>query len=64
MSRTHISLTDPVDNTTRWVYDDRNRLIEAANQLDDARYFEYDRTRRIAENRGRLLLYTICSGKV
>ena len=29
------SKIDPIDNTTRWVYDDLNRVIEQVNQFDD-----------------------------
>ena len=37
-----ITLTDPVNNTTTWVYDNLNRVIEETNELTDTRYFEYD----------------------
>ena len=37
-----LTLTDPVENTTTWTYDNLGRVIEETNELDDAREFEYD----------------------
>lgn len=37
-----LTLTDPEGNTTTWVYDNLNRVIEETNELDDTRYFSYD----------------------
>jgi YD repeat-containing protein len=37
-----LSLTDPVNNTTTWVYDVLNRVVEENNQLSFTRYFVCD----------------------
>jgi RHS repeat-associated protein len=56
-----LTLTDPVSNTTTWVYDPLNRVIEETNQLDDSRYFEYDdvgNLRFLTDRIGRVTEYT------
>ena len=54
------TLTDPVENTTSWFYDDLGRVIEEKNQLDKSRYFQYDAvgnlTQRTDRN-GRVIQY-------
>ena len=36
------SLTDPVQNTTHWSYDDQNCLTQETNASGDSRYYTYD----------------------
>jgi RHS repeat-associated protein len=54
------SLTDPVGNTTTWVFDGLDRVIEEENELEDSRYFAYDAANNLIERtdrNGRVIEY-------
>ncbi|MCC7084413.1 MAG: RHS repeat protein, partial [Pirellulales bacterium] len=54
------SLTDPVGNTTSWVYDGLGRTLEENNELNGTRYYQYDavgNVTRTIDRDGRITRY-------
>jgi RHS repeat-associated protein len=49
-----LSLTDPVGNTTSWIHDDLDRMIEEINELELSRTFTYDLVGNLIERVDRL----------
>ena len=55
-----LTLTDPVNNTTTWVYDGLDRVISETNSLNQTRYFEYDAAGNVTQftdRNGRVTTY-------
>ena len=49
-----LSLTDPEDNETTWVYDKLNRATSETNELSETRSFVYDAVGNVTQKTDRL----------